>query len=110
MGIRVAAVASLLALAACGPIGAHGVIREAESAVVRARYAGADRYAPYETAAAELYLEKAREEQNRAEYGAAQELARQSLAFARQAVERAGSRGSAAPAAHAANTPDPENP
>jgi hypothetical protein len=103
---RIFLAASLLLLAGCGPIGARGVIREAETAVVRARAAGGERFAPYETAAAQLYLEKAREEQGRAQYGAAQDLAKQSLSFARQAVERAGEKG--APAAD--NGPTSRNP
>jgi Domain of unknown function (DUF4398) len=103
---RIFLAASLFLLAGCGPIGARGVIREAETAVVRARAAGGERFAPYETAAAQLYLEKAREEQGRAQYGAAQDLAKQSLSFARQAVERAGEKG--APAAD--NGPTSRNP
>jgi len=106
---RIPAAALFLVLAGCGPIGARGVIREAESAVVRARAAGGDRFAPYETAAAQLYLEKAREEQGRAQYGAAQELAKQSLSFARQAAERAGDKGASAPADRA-NGPTSRNP
>jgi hypothetical protein len=108
---RVSALALLLALAGCGPIGAYGVIREAETALVRARAAGSERYAPYQTASAELYLEKAREEQGRAQYGAAKDLARQSLDFARQATERAGDRAtSTAPVAEPANVPTSRNP
>jgi hypothetical protein len=106
---RISAAALFLALAGCGPIGSHGVIREAETALVRARAAGSDRYAPYQTASAELYLEKAREEQGRAEYGAAKDLARQSLDFARRAAERAGDRA-ASPAAEPASAPTSRNP
>jgi Domain of unknown function (DUF4398) len=105
---RIPVSALLLALAGCGPIGARGVIREAETAVVRARAAGGERFAPYETTAAELYLQKARDEQGRAQYGAAQELARQSLTYARQAAERAGEKG--VPAPDASNAPSSRNP
>jgi hypothetical protein len=109
--IRVFTAVSFLALAGCAPIGAYGVIREAETALVRARAAGSERYAPYQTASAELYLKKAREEQGRAEYGAAKELARQSLDFARQAAERAGDKGSAtAPPGDSPNAPTSRNP
>ena len=38
-------------------------------------------------------VKKAREEQGRAQYGAARELARQSLTYAQQAIERAGEKG-----------------
>jgi Domain of unknown function (DUF4398) len=58
--------------------------------VARARAAGGAKVAPYETVSAELYLVKAREQQGRAQYGAAEELARQSLRFAQEAIERAG--------------------
>src|SRR5438105_7543814 len=73
--------ACLLALLAfgCGPMSATSVIGDAEAAVRRARAADGERLAPYETVSAELYLEKAREEQGRAQYGAAMDLARQSV-------------------------------
>ena len=108
---RIACVGWLVLLAGCGPVIAHGVIRESESAVLRARALDGERLAPYETTSAELYLEKAREEQGRAQYGAAQELARQSLTYARQAIERAGDKGTrAAPAPDQGNAPTSRNP
>jgi len=76
---------------------ATSVIGDAEAAVRRARAADGERLAPYETVSAELYLEKAREEQGRAQYGAAMDLARQSVKFAGLAAQRAAeqrSRGS----------------
>lgn len=73
----------------CGPVGATSVIGDAETAVARARAADGERLAPYETVSAELYLEKAREEQGRAQYGAAMDLARQSMKFAALAAQRA---------------------
>jgi len=84
--------ACLLALlaAACGPVRATSVIGDAEAAVTRARAVGGEKVAPYETVSAQLYLAKAREQQGRAQYGAAEELARQSLRFAQEAIERAG--------------------
>ena len=83
--------ACLLALATgCGPVGTTSVINDAEAAVARARAADGERLAPYEIVSAELYLEKAREQQGRAQYAAAQELARQSLEFAQRAVARVG--------------------
>jgi Domain of unknown function (DUF4398) len=93
----------LLALLAvgCGPVRATSVISDAEAAVDRARAAGGEKFAPYETVSAELYLVKAREQQGRAQYGAAEDLAKQSLRFAREALERAGegrSRQGASPA------------
>ena len=87
---RPAACLLVLLAAGCGPVRATSVIGEAEAAVARARAADGERLAPYETVTAELYLEKAREQSGRAQYGAAEDLARQSLRFARDAVERAG--------------------
>jgi hypothetical protein len=112
---RIRSVGWLVLLAACAPIGTRSVIRDAETAVARARALDGDRVAPYETRSAELYLEKAREEQGRAQYGAAQELARQSLTYAQQAIDRAGEKGiRAAPAssssANEASQPTSRNP
>jgi Domain of unknown function (DUF4398) len=87
---RAAACLLVVLAAGCGPIRATSVIGDAEAAVARARAADGERVAPYETISAELYLEKAREQQGRAQYGAAEELARQSLRFARDAADRAG--------------------
>ena len=91
----------VLLAAGCGPVRATSVIGDAETAIARARAADGERLAPYETVSAQLYLAKAREQQGRAQYGAAEDLAKQSLRFAREAAERAGelrSRGGAAPA------------
>jgi hypothetical protein len=91
----------LLLAAGCGPVRATSVIGDAETAIARARAADGERLAPYETVSAKLYLAKAREQQGRAQYGAAEDLAKQSLRFAREAVERAGeqrSRGGPTPA------------
>ena len=96
------------------------MIGEAETAVARVRAADGERIAPYETISAELFLEKAREQQGRAQYGAAEDLARQSLRFAREAADRVGDRSRVAPAPGAAPdaitrpqpgaTPAPEQP
>jgi hypothetical protein len=115
---RPAACLLVLLAVGCGPVRATSVIGDAETAVARARAADGERLAPYETIAAELYLEKAREQRGRAQYGAAEDLGKQSLRFAREAVERAGdqrSRGGAAPAPASPATvtrppPAPEQP
>ncbi len=91
----------VLLAAGCGPVRATSVISDAEAALAQARAADGERLAPYQTVSAQLYLAKAREQQGRAQYGAAEDLAKQSVRFAREAVERAGeqrSRGAAAPA------------
>jgi hypothetical protein len=79
-------------LLGCGPVTATSVIDDADGALVRARAADADRYAPYEATLAELYLAKAREEQGHARYADARALAAEALrhaaAAARQATEK----------------------
>ena len=79
-------------LLGCGPATATSVIDDANSALLRARGADADRYAPYESTLAELYLAKAREEQGHARYAEARALAGEALrhasAAARQAADR----------------------
>jgi hypothetical protein len=87
----------VLLAAACGPVRATSVIGEAETAVARVRAADGERIAPYETISAELFLEKAREQRGRAQYGAAEDLARQSLRFAREAADRVGDRSRVGP-------------
>ena len=110
------AVACLLVVlaAGCGPVRATSVIRDAETAVARARAADGERVAPYETILAELYLAKARDQRGRAQYGAAEDLARQSLQFATAAIERAGGAGrgpaEAAPATITRPAAAPEQP
>ncbi len=81
--------ASLGALCACGPIGATSVISDAQIATARAHAAEGDKYAIYETTSADLYLQKAREDQGAALYGEAMDLAHKSLDFAEAAVKRA---------------------
>jgi hypothetical protein len=82
----------LCLLLGCGPVTATSVIDDADVALVRARAADADRYAPYEATLAELYLAKAREEQGHARYSDARALATEALrhaaAAARQAAEK----------------------
>jgi hypothetical protein len=117
---RPAACLLVLLAAACGPVRATSLIGDAETAVARVRAADGERIAPYETISAELFLEKAREQRGRAQYGVAEDLARQSLRFAREAADRVGDHGRVAPApgtAPAGNTrpqpsatPAPEQP
>ena len=77
------------AAASCGPVGATSVIHDAEAANARAHAADGDRYAVYETTSADLYLQKAREEQGRARYSEAAQLARKSIELAEQAAQKA---------------------
>jgi hypothetical protein len=57
--------------------------------VARAQALDGEKLAPYETVSAELYLRKAYEEQGRARYGEAEQLAKESAAFADKAVVKA---------------------
>ncbi len=100
-----------LAQAACGPVGATSLVGDAEIAVTRAHAADGDRHALYEVTSADLYLEKAKEEQGHAHYGAAMELAKKSAEMAQAATLKAGQvRTGQAPLAPAPSTltrPDP---
>ena len=73
-------------------------------ALVRARAADADRFAPYEATLAELYLTKAREEQGHARYADARALANEALRYAGAAARKA-TDNRAAPAAGSAAVP-----
>ena len=104
--------ACALALAAttgCGPIGATSLISDAEIAVARAHAADGDTKAIYETTSADLYLQKAKEEQGHARYGPAMELARRSTELAEAATLRAAQqRTGAAPVAPSATIAHPQ--
>jgi hypothetical protein len=74
------------AMSGCGPVEYLSQVgSRAAGAVAAAREANAERYAPYELAAAEAYLAKAREEAGYAEYQNAIELGRKSEEHARKA-------------------------
>jgi hypothetical protein len=89
--VRTLACTALL-LAACGPLGATSVIDDAEVALVRAHASDADKYAPYDATAGDLYLAKAREEQGHARYASAIELARKAQRHADEATRKAAER------------------
>ena len=73
----------------CGPIPAHGIIRDAIVAVEAAESAGAKDGAPYEYYSAQSYLKKAREEEGYSDYQAAADLARRAIKFADEARAKA---------------------
>lgn len=83
---------------------ATSVIDDAQFALVRARAVEAEKYAPYETTLADLYLAKAREEQGHARYADARVLANEALRFAAAAARKAAD-NRAAPAAGSAAVP-----
>jgi hypothetical protein len=71
--------------AGCGAVVARAKVVTAESAVVTAQRAGAEKTAPYEYTSAILYLEKAREEENAARFGPAIEFGGLAAKHAEQA-------------------------
>ena len=92
----------------CGPIGSTSLISDAEIAVARAHAADGDTRAIYETTSADLYLQKAKEEQGHARYGPAMELAKRSVELAEAATLKAAQqRTGAAPTAPSATIAHP---
>ena len=79
-------------LCACGPVTATSVIDDAEVALLRAHAAEGEKYALYETTLADLYLQKAKEEQGHARYADARELADNALRQAQIATRKAAER------------------
>ncbi|WP_163998589.1 DUF4398 domain-containing protein [Pyxidicoccus caerfyrddinensis] len=77
------------ALAACGPVKSTANILDAEVQIQAARTAGADKLAPYEWTAANLYLSKAREEVGYSDYQAGVDFAVKASRFANEAREKA---------------------
>jgi hypothetical protein len=76
-------------LAGCGPIQSTAVLLDADVQVEAARAAGAAKAAPFEFAAAEAYLHKAREEVGYSDYEPAVAYARKALDLATQAKDKA---------------------
>ncbi|QSQ24373.1 DUF4398 domain-containing protein [Pyxidicoccus parkwayensis] len=77
------------ALAACGPVKSTANILDAEVQIQAARTAGAEKLAPYEWTAANLYLGKAREEVGYSDYQAGVDFAVKASRFANEAREKA---------------------
>ncbi|WP_164013151.1 DUF4398 domain-containing protein [Pyxidicoccus trucidator] len=77
------------ALAACGPVKSTANILDAEVQIQAARTAGADKLAPFEWTAANLYLDKAREEVGYSDYQAGVDFAVKASRYANEAREKA---------------------
>ena len=77
------------ALTACGPVKSTANILDAEVQIQAARTAGADKLAPYEWTAANLYIAKAREEVGYSDYQAGVDFAVKASRFANEAREKA---------------------
>jgi len=82
----VLAVATLLG---CGPVQSTAYLLDADVQIQAARTADAERYAPYEWTAANLYLHKAREEVGYSDFQAGVDFAEKASKFASQARSRA---------------------
>lgn len=91
-------------LVACGPIKSTVNLVDANSQLEAARAAGAEKQAPYEWTAANLYLHQAREEVARSEYELAIDFADKASKYASQA------RAMAEKATKAQPTRDPARP
>jgi hypothetical protein len=95
--LRAALIFAVFALA-CGPVTATSVIDDAEAAAVRAHSGEGEKYAAYDTALADLYLQKAREEQGHAHYSDAEDLAQEALTHAKEATRKAAEKRTSAAA------------
>jgi hypothetical protein len=76
------------ALAGCGPVRSTANILDAEVQIQAARTAGAEKEAPYEWTAANLYIHKAREEVAYSDYQAGVNFAVKASKFANEAREK----------------------
>lgn len=96
-------VAAAGALAGCGPVKSTSHLLDAEVQIQAARTAGAEKYAPYEWAAANLYIHKAREEVGYSDFQAGVDFAEKAARFAAEArtkaMANANANGEDAPAA-----------
>lgn len=73
----------------CGPVRSTAFLLDAEVQLEAARTAGAEKYAPYEWTAANLYIHKAREEVGYSDYEVAVDFAQKASRFANEARDRA---------------------
>ncbi len=76
-------------LAGCGPVRSTAYLLDAEVQIEAARTAGAEKYAPYEWTAANLYIHKAREEVGYSDFEIALDFAQKASRFATEARTQA---------------------
>ena len=79
----------LVPLFGCGPMQSTSYLLDAQVSLDAARIARADKLAPYEWTAANLYLHKSREEVGYSDYEQAVHYAQTAAKFAAQAKEHA---------------------
>ena len=77
------------ALSGCGPIKSTSNLLDAEVQIQAARTAGAEKLAPYEWTAANLYIHKAREEVGYSDYQSGVDFAVKASRYATEAREKA---------------------
>ena len=82
-------VAAAGTLAGCGPLKSTTNLLDAEVQIQAARTAGAEKLAPYEWTAANLYIRKAREEVSYSDYQAGVDFAEKAARFATEARAKA---------------------
>ena len=87
MGLRLFALSIFLPLLACGPVQSTAYLMDADVQLEAARTAQADKLAPYEWTAANLYLHKAREEVGYSDFEQAVTYAQKAAKFALAARE-----------------------
>ena len=78
-----------LTVAACGPVQSTSFLLDAETMLEAARTAQADKLAPYDWTAANLYLHKAKEEVGYSDFEQAVDYAKKAVTFATQARDNA---------------------
>ena len=76
-------------LAGCGPVKSTAHLLDAEVQIQAARTAGAEKLAPYEWTAANLYIRKAREEVGYSDFQAGVDFAEKAARYAAEAREKA---------------------
>ena len=89
MTTRAVALLVGLAVAGCGPVQSTAYLLDAEVQIAAARTAGAERYAPYEWTAANLYIHKAREEVGYSDFEIAVDFAQKAARYANEAKDKA---------------------
>jgi hypothetical protein len=78
-----------LGLFGCGPVQSTAYLLDAEVQIEAARTAQADKYAPYEWTAANLYIHKAREEVGFSDFEVAVDFAQKASKYANEARDKA---------------------
>ena len=81
----------------CGPLLSTVLIQQAATELEGAKAARAEEFAPYEFTGAELYLDKAREQQGYAEFAPAVDFAYKARELARKGKEKALAKRNEAP-------------